>query len=294
VKLYDKMKKIGVMFMTIKKTKIDLKRPDLKNNFLKQIIIRFDYTGVTEVELEAYIGDIKLLLKKYGYDRMVPEMTTEMDFQVEDPETVEEFGLAVSDIRRMKVYVFTNKDSGIKLKISQLFAFISIEKAKYKDFFEYSKALIDVVALTNEKIPLFTGERFGLRKINICCIKDMGVINNYFEPILYTVYSYGDDSRTKLFNAKNCIAVNDYNINLTRNVLAGEYDGLPVYQVVLDSDIYLRGDKVMEVIQDIYKVKEMNDILFDLYKSAITEGFLSSLQDEEFIDDNIMGVEKNE
>jgi uncharacterized protein (TIGR04255 family) len=280
--------------MTTKKMKDDLKRPDLKNNFLKQIIIRFDYTGVTEVELDTYMGELKLLLMNYGYDRMVSEMTTELDFQVEDPETVEKYGLPVSDIRRMKVYVFTNKDSGIKLKISQLFAFISIEKTRYRDFFEYSKVLIEVVALIKKKIPLFTGERFGFRKINICCIKDVGVINDYFEPSLYTLYSYGDDSSTKLFNAKNCIKVKDYNINYTRNVLAGEYDGASVYQVVLDSDIYLRDDDVNGVLQDIGKMNEMNNIIFDLYKSAITERFISLLQNEEFIDDNIMGVEKNE
>lgn len=38
------------------KNRQELCRKDLKHNFLKRIIIRFDYLGVSEIELDAIIG----------------------------------------------------------------------------------------------------------------------------------------------------------------------------------------------------------------------------------------------
>ena len=39
--------------------KNDVRRENLKNNFLKNIIVRFDYTGIAEVELDSIIAKVK-------------------------------------------------------------------------------------------------------------------------------------------------------------------------------------------------------------------------------------------
>lgn len=275
--------------------KKSITREKLKHNFLKEIIIRIDFSGVSDIELESIIPDIKKLLGNKGYNKFNVEFATEMDFQVEDPELIEIEGIPVKDIRRQQVYVFGNKVAGIQLKISSVFAFVIIRKTKYINFFEYSNTLIDVVKIIKEKIAFFDGIRFGLRKINNCLLTDIEKINDYFEKDFFNLFHIEENSETKIFNAKDCLAYEEYNINLTRTVLSGEIDGKPAYQVVLDSDIYLiDNEKIADIISSDEQMKIMNDMLFEIYKSVITEKLLDKLQKDIFEDDFILGVDSNE
>lgn len=119
-------------------------------------------------------------------------------------------------------------------------------------------------------------------------------MNKYFEHDAFHLFSINSESRSKVFNARDCIFHKDYNINYTRNILAGELDRKPVYQVVLDTDIYLlESEKVSELIKNPDLLIPMNNLLFDMYKMAITDEFSGELQKDNFYDENIIGVEKN-
>ena len=50
--------------------KKDVNREHLKNNFLKNIIVRFDYTGIAEVELDTIIAEVKPIFKSAGYTKL--------------------------------------------------------------------------------------------------------------------------------------------------------------------------------------------------------------------------------
>ena len=235
-------------------------RNDLKNNFLKKIVLRFDHSGITESELEAMTPQIKELLLKKGYNRFNEELATEMDFQMDDPELVVSEGLPVKAVRRQKVYVFHCDDKRITLRISPVFAFVSITNSQYIDFSEYSQTLLEVVNLISNT-PFFTATRFGIRKINQCILKRIDILNNYFEPCFYRLYSFGGKSQTKLFSAKDCLMVDRYNINISRTVLLGELNRDAVYQVILDSDIYVLDDELItELIAKNDHLNSMNDI----------------------------------
>ena len=277
------------------KDRQSLTRNDLKHNFLKTIIIRFDFNGISEAELDTAISDIKPELHSRGYDRLSIELSTEMDFQLDDPERAEMEGLPVQGIRRQRVYVFKNQVEGVQLKVSPVFAFIFIEKTRYIDFKEYSKTLVDVVRIIRDKIPFFSTVRFGLRKINQCVIKDVKKINSYFEPSFYNVFTLSNDDNPKIVSSKDCFVHDEYNVNLLRSIIHGELDQEDAYQVVLDSDIYLLdSDVVNDLIDNPDKMNPMNQLLFDLYKTVITEDFIIKLQEDNFLDIDILGVEKNE
>lgn len=272
-----------------------LVRRDLKHNFLKTIIVRFDFNGLAEIELDEWIKDIKPLLHKRGYNRLTMELATEMDFQMDDPEIMEMEGIPVGDVRRQRVYVFKNHVEGINLKISPVFAAVLIEETKYIDFFEYGRTLLEVMALIRRKTEFFSPVRFGLRKINQCVLKDINLLNRYFETEYYRLSRFPVGSTTKLFQAKDCMMYEQYHINFLRTVILGEMDDSDAYQVVLDSDIYLLDpDEVEKLIDDGKLLEPMNRILFELYKSVITEGFIEQLCQDMFEDTNIIGVEKNE
>lgn len=275
--------------------KNDINRNDLKHNFLKNIIVRFDYSGITDSELELLISKIKSLLHEKGYNKLTLDSPKEIDLQINDPETIEEVGLPVRSVRSRMVYVFTNDNPGIRLKISSTFALVSIEKTRYINFFDYSSTLLDVVRIIKDNTTFFSGIRFGLQKINQCILKDISLLNKYFEPDFYRLFTIGDHSTTKLFQAKDCVVYDGYNCNLSRTVVKGEYKGKIAYQIVLDSDIYLLdSEKIEDLIHNSNRLTPMNSLLFDIYKSAITEEFLNKLQQELFSDSDIIGVENNE
>lgn len=277
------------------KDKQSLARSDLKHNFLKTIIIRFDFNGISEVELDSTITEIKPLLYSKGYDRLSIELATEMDFQLGDPERAEMEGLPIQGVRRQRVYVFKNQIEGIQLKISPVFAFIFIEKTHYIDFKDYSKTLVDVVRIIRDRIPFFNTDRFGLRKINQCIFTDPNIINDYFEPEFFKLFKFSIGDSSKLTSSKDCFIHNDYNVNSIRTIIHGEWEEKEAYQVVLDSDVYLlETDIVNELIDSPDKMNPMNELLFDLYKAVLTDDFIRKLQGETFSDTEIIGVECNE
>lgn len=277
------------------KNRDTLTRTDLKHNFLKTIIIRFDFSGISEPELESVISKIKPILFEKGYNRLSIELATEMDFQLDDPERVEMKGLPVQGVRRQKVYVFKNQNDGIQLKLSPVFAFILIEKTKYISFYDYSGTLLDVVNIIRNEIPFFNPTRFGLRKINQCIVNDASLINFYFEPAYFHLFRLDENDFSKIFEAKDCIVHQNKNINFTRTIVHGELDGNDAYQIVLDSDIYLlEPDEVVALLDEPSMLIPMNDLLFIVYKNVLTEDFIQKLQQKEFVEQGIKGVERND
>lgn len=275
--------------------KSDIKREDIKYNFLKNIIIRFDYDGMDEAELDIVLREISPILKKKQYVSRTITNLKEMDLNIDDPETIETDGLAVRNIRQQRVIIFHNQDSQVKLKLSSTFAFISIYKTKYVNCLNYCDVLLEVMEKIAEIVPYVSCRRFGLRKINQCFLMDISQLNHYFEKEHYSLFQFGDESKPKVTQLKDSLFIKNYNVNLVRTIIQGEIDGNEAYQINFDSDIYLLGNEsVAEVISDRKHVSDMNEILFELYKDVITEEFLQQLMSDTFDNDVIKGVTKND
>ena len=132
--------------------KEEITRENIKNNFLRYIILRFDYSGATESEIDGIISEIKVNFSDAGYMRFYEENSTRLDFKLEDPERVETDGLAPSGISKSKTYVFSHDGLGIKCKLSNKFIFMEIQNQKYISFDEYSRLFFEVSKIINEKI----------------------------------------------------------------------------------------------------------------------------------------------
>lgn len=275
--------------------KNEIKRENFKNNFLKNIIVRFDYTGIAEVELDKIIAKVKSIFKEDGYDKLNEGYLTEMDFQFQDPESVEAEGLPIKEIRKKKAYVFTNSQKGIECKLSTQFVLVSIYSQKYISFAEYSQTLMNVIRMIKSNVEFLRCFRFGIRKINKCIIKNIEDLNQYFEVEFFKIYGLNRKFEPKLFESKDCFKDEKYNVNLTRMVIMGEYENDVAYQVVLDSDIYItENDNISNLFNNNDEITIMNEKLFELYKEALTEYFITELGKENFSDEHIIGVEPNE
>lgn len=274
--------------------KKEIDRNYFKNNFLKKIIVRFDFTGVLEQEIEENMPGLQSKFKAKGYDEFRNEYSSEIDFQVEDPEFIEVNGLPVNEIRKQKSYVYRNSENGIEIKISAWYAYVSVENKNYVSFSEYSRDLTDAVNSLKEHLSFINFTRFGIRKINQCIIKDLDLLNHYFEKEYYQMIAKEHGYLSKLYQTKDCYMDGDYNVNLIRTVITGEYEGKPAYQVILDADVYITGNKIEDLLKDESYIKDMNSNLFELYKASITDDFIKKLGHEDFYDKNIIGVARNE
>lgn len=127
----------------------------LKYNFLKKIIIRFDYDGMDDTELDLVISDISMELKKHGYTSRTVGTAKEMQIQINDPESGENPELYGRKVREQKVYIFHNENPKVKLNISSDCAYIAIEEAKYVNCLIYCNVLRNVMKIVSEsdKVP---------------------------------------------------------------------------------------------------------------------------------------------
>lgn len=277
--------------------KNEIGREALKYNFLKKIIIRFDYDGMDDTELDQVLSDVSLKLREYGYTNRTTETATEMQIQFDDPESGNYSEVYGKKVREQKVFVFHNENPQVKLGISSSSACINIEETKYVDCLIYCDVLWKVMKIISEsgKVPFFEFKRFGLRKINQCFLRDIKCLNEYFEPAHFHVFKFQDESsiKEKVMQIRESLEIADYNVNLNRMLIRGELGGEEAYQVNYDTDIYLLDESIEELIQNEEKIAEMNNWLFALYKDAVTETFLNQLIEGTFDRDMIIGVEAN-
>ena len=277
--------------------KNEIGREAIKYNFLKKIIIRFDYDGMDDTELDQVLSYVSLELKKHGYTNRTTETATEMQIQFDDPESGNYSEVYGKKVREQKVFVFHNENPQVKLGISSSSACINIEETKYVDCLIYCDVLWKVMKIISEseKVPFFEFKRFGLRKINQCFLRNIKCLNQYFEPAHFHIFKFQDENsiKEKVMQIRESLEIADYNVNLNRMLIRGELGGEEAYQVNYDADIYLLDESIEELIQNENKIAEMNNWLFVLYKDAITETFLNQLIEGTFDRDMIIGVEAN-
>ena len=251
-----------------------------------------------DTELDQILPEISNELKNHGYTDRKEKILREVELTFDDPERLDDNQIYRKNIQEQKVFVFRNENPQVQLKISSACACIAIEKSKYVNCLDYCHVLWKVMRsiLDSDKVPFFRFRRFGLRKINQCFLQDIKQLNVYFETSHFRTFHVlnGKNVKEKVMQLKDSFEINDYNINLVRGIIGGEIQKKEAYQVDYDADIYLLNEEnIKELIQNESKIAEMNDLLFELYKDAVTENFLNQLIDGTINKEIIMGVDAN-
>lgn len=93
-----------------------MKRSDFKRNFLKEIIIRLDFQGVFQSEMEKVLIEAKSVLKDQqfnGYDKKTSSTS------ITDSE-------GIKNIQNQTVYVFTSDSCGYTVSLSTSYLILSV------------------------------------------------------------------------------------------------------------------------------------------------------------------------
>lgn len=262
-----------------------ISRKDLKRNFLKEIIMRLDFQGVFQAEMEKILLEAKPFLKEKGFDRYAEKVNNQI---INDGGTIQE-------IKSQIVYSFSSENSGYSLDLSTSCVVLSVKTQGYSSFDDYSEIFRRLINIYKRKIDFFTCKRFGLRKINFCFVNEIDTINKYFSNEYYSCHVPDTSFETENIERKDSLACGNQKLNLKYAVEQGKLGEDKVYKVTLDTDIYLiEQTEIEKMLSDEQGLSAINEIVFKIYLASITDNMIDLLCNEEVEIDDVVGIEDNE
>ena len=263
-----------------------IERSQLKKNFLNEIIMRLDFQGVLQAEMEKVILEAKPYLKGKSFNRYNENINNQAVIE----------GVSVKEASSQIEYCFTAETTGYTLKLSNTSIIMSVRTAGYAPFEDYSEIFAHIAAIYQEKIDFFTVKRFGLRKINYCFVKRMEDIEVYFDSKYYCCHEPITGYSTMAINRTSQLTDGRKNLNLKFAVDQGEIEKEAYYRVTLDADIYsVDEETITSIITDKEQMMATNETLFKVYCSVIAEPLYNILSsDDDNIPDGLAGIENNE
>ncbi|WP_373263578.1 TIGR04255 family protein [Hungatella hathewayi] len=271
-----------------------ISRASFKYNFLKQVIIRLDFQGVLQAEMENILLKVKPYLKERKFNRYEQKINNEIDFEVNNG--IFESNNPVKEIRNVIIHSFINEDCGYAIDLSTNYICLKVNAVKYISFEEYSKTFMDIANIYKTTIDFLTLKRFGLRKINFCFVNSVSCINKYFTQRYFDCYDLFGSSEVFACEKKENFSIDNCKMNVLCDIEQGMLGNKQIYKVTLDSDIYIDVTETIEkIIFEKNDMAKLNDKLFSIYADALTEEFGSMLLNDKTVwPDEIIGVEKNE
>lgn len=279
-------------------------RSEIKHNFLKNIIFRLDYEGIMEADIEKCVLDLRQNFINAGFITMGNRTENQVDVQLKmDLNLPNENSFSISNSNKSLVYIFSSDNNEI-LELSKSFFTLTVNIDKiYESFDRYIALLAETVVTLRNSSPYFKALRIGLRKINICFLKDLKNLSGYFSNAAFNidaVIEQFSDFKCTASNMVTILSQDGYQINYVRNLQEGvmqQEDGnqQPVYQVVLDIDVFKENNReILPLLTDIESIKNIltnqNTIEFEVFIKSLCNQFVELLKKETFEDSNIEGI----
>jgi len=287
----------------------NIKRADLKNNFLKKIILRLDYSGVIDI-----VETLKLLEADATFDKFVEVQEgfiDEFDFKLNDPESIAtQASISPKELKAIKTFKYFDESKEMILEMNKLYTTLTVNSAKYIKFEEYCALFTQVLGKLKERNKFLSPLRFGVRKVNDCLLEVGANFADYFNELFFLDISkpleaIGINSNQITTQLSDHSKVDEFFFNLLRivntGVLQTNEGKKEVYQVIVDLDGYtydlddLTRPSKRESLEEFETTSEnINVALFQLFISTLSCNFLKKMMHESFKDSNIFGVNKNE
>lgn len=284
-----------------------INRTDIKYNFLKKIIIRVDYNGILERELEKSVEHLKNILKNNNFDRFYESFINEVDFEIKDPEQIEtQRMIPVQELRKTKSYNFSKNENGVQVQISKYFMSVTVDYNNYIKFETIATLFNEIFNEVFDNNNYIRVLRLGLRKINNCILLELNRLQEIIKEKYFSNLNdlFSDIEAVPILNKQNIdtFIYQDTNINLIRYLSGGilNLDGedKEAYQLVLDIDTYKNDEDYLNTITKTHNVYEelvkFNTVLFKTYINMLSDTFVNNLIDGSIDNTLVLGVEKND
>lgn len=269
-------------------------RKSLKNNFLKNLIFRLDFSGMMDADVEDFIKSIRDKIHSRGYTTLqeIFENNTNVNLDSFDATNIQ------INNDTVKVYQFISPNNKI-LKISKSYIIFDINIELNETLFSDYLPLISEIITELKQREYVHYNRIGLRKLNTCIILDKSTLSDYFHQNV--LWQFNENSITTQIADEIFQSV--YRINYNRRFQEGiiniDKKETPAYQIILDIDASMQDDAENTLNTKVLEnnasqiLTELNDLIFEVYIKSLTEEYIEKLKDKNFDDNNILGVTKN-
>lgn len=263
--------------------KENINRENLKNNFLKQTILRIDYDFLFPNYIMEVIEKLDQELKDDDY-RI--ENSVRNDYNLD----LTPSGMGINQ-NQEKVFTLINNDNSIVIEVTKNFSCIIVnyinEYKDLNDILEIFMILIDNIKDVRNNIK-FT--RLGLRKTNSLLVENINVCNDIFEKEL--IDFIGDKDELVSSRKEENYLKNDRGVNYLVSVQSGQLEKddniKDVFQIVYDIDNYVISANNVDV--SLKELKNLNLEVFDNFKKGIKVEFLEKLINSSIDEINQEGV----
>jgi len=267
------------------KSKYD--RYSLKENLLRKILIRIDYTGVTTID--NWIESIKTDFVKKYFDRYIRRLHNNARVDLSNLGDISKsLSIPISEIVREPIHTFTEskfaeREDKVQLDITSFYTIISIDCINYKNidlYLTFTENLINNLLNSDTCIQI---KRIGIRKIGGTEFNNREEIYKVYEENQFLCQLIDDHDieianreYTDRFLKKNP----DVKINYSRLCRSVNIQGETKMQVILDIDGYIDDSIISkngyQFPKDLHNVLSVNinDYLFELFKKSVQEEYL--------------------
>lgn len=268
--------------------KSEYNRYSLKENQLKKVLIRIDYSGVTMIE--KWIEEIKAsFLKKY-FEKYFKRIHNNAKIDLSRIEDISQsLSIPISEIIKEPIHSFTDskfedRDDSVQLDITGFYLALTIDCCNYQNIDIYIEFISNLIKLLLESDSYIQIKRIGIRKIGGTEFETIDDIYNVYEKSV-VFCKLIDKTDIKIANREytdRFLKNNVTKINYTRLCRSIKVEGIEKIQVILDMDGYIdeylieqNSFKFPQDIEIVMKNK-INDYLFELFKDSVTLNYLEN------------------
>ena len=267
-------------------SKVDIKREKVLDPCLRQIILRLDYAGVSDV-----VDLVKIFEKKFPSDFRSKDEVYSRNYAIrkedlrEISETLSVPVKVIEDERIIRYSGLKNVNGNTTLDISRYFICMTIDidpNVQYEGLSNYVDKFKGAITGFKENIIYFSPRRLGLRKIRVENLNSLEDANHTFESFVYPNPCFGlSQPTTNKVVYFNHLADNDHEhlrYNLRREFgMVQKPEGTPNgYQFILDIDAYYNDAVTLnsKKINDLITLANLQE--FELYVACMTFDYLKT------------------
>ena len=263
--------------------KDSITRAEVHDKHMKEVIIRLDYAGVSDVSELVKIFDKtfpKTFKNRSDVYNTEYKMTLSQDVIKDISDTVH---IPVNVLQKEKIVRYTgmrNVHCNVILDISQYYLCMTIEcDENYDGLDKYVECFKGSITAFSSRQDYFQPKRLGLRKIRVESKKTIQDFNKIFESFVLNIPNYSICQKDNLKSTYIDVIEDKTNKGLKFNICrsVGRYDAkqggvdMTEYRAVLDIDADYKDEK-LDRISDLLTQANLKE--FEVYKSCMKEEFL--------------------
>ena len=267
--------------------KDNISREEFKQNILREIVLRIDYTGVIIID-----ETISLFTEKFKTSFSSYETTflNRIDLgSIRIDEISENLSIPVKELEKQTVHRFTKNLFGtdeVVFDISKYYSFMHIKTNNYLTIDPYLNFFSEYINFLNASISFLSIKRFGLRKISTNIYSSIEDLLQDFEQKYFYINVENGIFQNSGSHKMDLLTSEDGLFNFTfKRIIDKGFQQEPgqdikeAYQVLLDIDGYITEDNIRKInfLKDAKSQMSLinSKYLFELFKISMTDSFLS-------------------